>query len=164
MCVFRSVTVLNISFDHAAINKILEFTETESVLLADWTPFFQLVGLVDVTIYVYQHIKLLVSKQFSCLRLIGIVQFQQPATNYLQSNSSSQLQIIGWQMVQLPTAMRYINDEEIAEASEVAVEDILPLVDNARTVVIPIYHSYRPALKYIIMGGCDSHVNNSQCQ
>ena len=64
--------------------------------------------------------------------------------------------------------MRFINDEEIAEASEVAVEDILPLVDNAQTVVIPIYHGYKPALKYIIMGGCeqasDSHVHNSQCQ
>ena len=68
--IFRSVTVLNISFNHAAINKILEFTETESVLLADCMDTIFLVGVFGGCNYVYQHIKLLMSKQFSCLCLI----------------------------------------------------------------------------------------------
>ena len=48
-----------------------------------------------------------------------------------------------------PGSLTFVNDGEITEASEVAVEDILPLVNNARTVTIPIYCSYTQAPKYI---------------
>ena len=43
----------------------------------------------------------------------------------------------------------FINEGEIAQSSEIAVEDIVPLVDDTKQVTIPFYRSYIPSLEYI---------------
>ena len=45
--------------------------------------------------------------------------------------------------------LTFINEGEIAQSSEIAVEDIVPLVDDTKQVTIPFYRSYIPSLEYI---------------
>ena len=45
--------------------------------------------------------------------------------------------------------LTFINEGEIAQSNEIAVEDIVPLVDNTKQVAIPLYQSYTPGLEYI---------------
>lgn len=45
--------------------------------------------------------------------------------------------------------LTFINEGEITQSSEIAVEDIVPLVDNTKQVTIPFYRSYTPSLEYI---------------
>ena len=162
-----------------AIDKILECIESVLSKLSDCIDTVFLVGGFGGCNYVYQHIKLLVSKQFSHLRLIvpldsklaiafGAIRFRQPATKFVSqvvdASYGLAVSVPYCRGIHPPSHFKcdedgyplctsvfltFINEGEIAEASEVAVEDILPLVDNARTVTIPIYRSYTPALKYI---------------
>ena len=162
-----------------AIDNILECTESVLSKLSDRIDTVFIVGEFGGCNYVYQHIKLLVSKQFSHLRLIvpldsklaivlGAIRFRQPATKFVSravdASYGLAVSVPYCRDIHPPSHFKcdedgyplctgvfltFINEGEIAEASEVAVEDILPLVDNARTVTIPIYRSYTPALKYI---------------
>ena len=162
-----------------AIDNILECTESVLSKLFNQVDTIFLVGGFGGCNYVYQHIKLLMSKQFSDLRLIvpldsklaialGAVRFRQPATKFVSrvvdASYGLAVSVPYCHDIHPPSHFKYdedgdplctgvfltfVNDGEIAEASEVAVEDILPLVDNARTVTIPIYRSYTPALTYI---------------
>ena len=45
--------------------------------------------------------------------------------------------------------LTFIKEGEIAQSSEIAVEDIVPLVDSTSRVTIPIYRTYLPDLEYI---------------
>ena len=45
--------------------------------------------------------------------------------------------------------LTFINEGEIVQSSEIAVEDIVPLVDNTKQVTIPFYRSLVPYPEYI---------------